>query len=1595
MQLQFYLFRYFVLSLLFCLFFNFSAFSWDSVKIANVKPLNAVFSSSSGTFAVGGEGTIISSGSSWQKMATGVTDDLYAVWGSSATDVYAVGGFFYDQYSQRGVVLHYDGTSWTKVLNIAGRLHGVWGSSSTDVFVVGEKGQAWHYDGSSWTNWRSPFDGSPLPGSGWKSEWDTWNFSGIWGSSPTNIRVVGGNSVLHYDGTTWSEMPGNINTISAIWDNLAVGPLGCYYQCNGVSWETKSTDAYANSIWKSYAVGNAVYRYTGSSWETDSSIEGSTSGIHGGGGNIYIVGATGPDGAKIGALWQGTGSGDIPPTTVATPDEGEYNSARNVTLTALSNIDGVEIQGTYYTIDGTTPTQSSTLYTTPLEIGETTTLKFFSVDNSGTVENIKTKIYTIHSTFENSLTQQGGSDSNTNNSFSKSEKSKPKIGLPNYEVNMSTLNLVLQGNLFWMKTKGMVIPIELTYNSDPNNTEGPFGKSWNMNFLSTIHMETGFVAATFRKGSGQVLTYMADKSMDSPATPIILTSPTGNHDTLTFNYSLTGSYFSLYVKEKKQTFRYDQGSNTFTYYLTLITDNNGNAITFDVDLNTGNLNKITDPSSRKITFTYLEGKCTKITPPHGTILFSYDNNGMLNKITDMEGYIANYTYDSDLYLTKMVTAGVTTDFYYKSRGYSGKYVNIVDEHQDGKRTYELDSILKTNIVTKMKTRMGPVYSFNNSNGLTKKITQPLGADRIIKYTAGMATQSTDFSGHATNAVYDLKGNVSSISTSVTLPTGIKMASNIATLMNYDAEDNLTKLTNPLSEQWQYTYDAKNNLTRVTSPMGFSSYLTYNSNGLLKTLKDPNGNVTTWTYDVYGNIATITSPVTDTISSVNKFFYTNLGFNCSEMVDPAGNRKYFQWDDNGRLTRTQYSEGILATYVYNYYNAFAQVRRINEKNNSTYVTRNRFDYITEINPPLHNKSYFYYDDNNNQIKLEDPLHRKTLSEFDENSNLIKTESPLHFKVYRKYDKNGKLIELKDQRNNVSKFTYDEMGNPVTMEYPESSKVTLTRDKLQRLIKETNGLGTVNYKYDKDGRQTEKSFTGASTDSYSYTYAPKGNMLSFTDPLGTTTYTYNKANKVSSITYPDGLSVAFDYNALAIISSISYPGGITASYTYNKRNCVPIPNIFKNAKNTAIEVPEKQHKSTSVSWDSKTMLYTYDATVKLTKQTYPSGLLETYSYDKNNRLLSQKTNMDETLKIGIDYTYNNGDETINVDYSGTLSTIPVTIDATASYNTANQITAWGGKGYIYDNNGNLTSGADTAFSASYDTQNRLIEMIVNGVVTTFKYNANGQRVQKISGSSTVNYHYDHQNRLLFTTDAAKKITTLFIYKGQRPIAMRTETGTWLYYHYNKTGNTLALTDENGDTVISYNYLPYGQKAVNGNDVGNPFTYVGAYGVIDDGENIYFMKNRTYDAVTAHFLQRDPIGFKGGVNLYRYAGGNPIDYIDPEGTAIVTATGAAIVTAAVTASLIYDWWNDRKKDVEKIEEKAEETNQIMEKLEKGTYKKGENLYKKWTKGRRDTFKQVGLLAGKMGTEAYGKMGTGNMVTDAIKDDVIDRLDSELDDD
>ena len=170
--------------------------------------LNALWGSSvTNVYAIGSLGTILSfNGTSWEDVSPSITTgiDLYSIWGSTGNDIY-VGG-------QDGTMFHYDGTTWTAVSSIptAQDIRAIWGSSGSDIYAADINGDILHYNGSSWTITPTTTNGIAL--------------YALWGSSADDVFAAGETGIVyHYDGNSWgslSNVPFSLN-IYAVWGSTS------------------------------------------------------------------------------------------------------------------------------------------------------------------------------------------------------------------------------------------------------------------------------------------------------------------------------------------------------------------------------------------------------------------------------------------------------------------------------------------------------------------------------------------------------------------------------------------------------------------------------------------------------------------------------------------------------------------------------------------------------------------------------------------------------------------------------------------------------------------------------------------------------------------------------------------------------------------------------------------------------------------------------------------------------------------------------------------------------------------------------------------------------------------------------------------------------------------------------------------------------------------------------------------------------------------------------------------------------------------------------------------------------------------------------
>jgi RHS repeat-associated protein len=107
-----------------------------------------------------------------------------------------------------------------------------------------------------------------------------------------------------------------------------------------------------------------------------------------------------------------------------------------------------------------------------------------------------------------------------------------------------------------------------------------------------------------------------------------------------------------------------------------------------------------------------------------------------------------------------------------------------------------------------------------------------------------------------------------------------------------------------------------------------------------------------------------------------------------------------------------------------------------------------------------------------------------------------------------------------------------------------------------------------------------------------------------------------------------------------------------------------------------------------------------------------------------------------------------------------------------------------------------------------------------------------------------------------------------------------------HRNQQYSITAVSDGGGSVVERYAYTAYGQvtfadasgSVISKSAIANRYTFTGREW--DEGLSLYHYRARMYDSVAGRFCSRDPIGYRGGFNLFAYCGSMPLIYVDADG-------------------------------------------------------------------------------------------------------------------
>jgi len=264
---------------------------------------------------------------------------------------------------------------------------------------------------------------------------------------------------------------------------------------------------------------------------------------------------------------------------------------------------------------------------------------------------------------------------------------------------------------------------------------------------------------------------------------------------------------------------------------------------------------------------------------------------------------------------------------------------------------------------------------------------------------------------------------------------------------------------------------------------------------------------------------------------------------------------------------------------------------------------------------------------------------------------------------------------------------------------------------------------------------------------------------------------------------------------------------------------------------------------------------------------------YGYDVLNRLL-QATNPLPTNPL----------ETFNYDAVGNRTNSNQ--NGSSNFNQANELLDDANFTYQYDNTGNMVSKTaklgGTVTQYEYDAENKLARVVSPGTTANYRYDGLGRRVEKeiIAGGTVVTrYVYDNED-ILLELNGSNNIVARYTHGPgiDEPLILEKNNQSF-FYHADGLGSITEMTNQSGTVVQRYAYSSFGkiESQLSPNFLQS-YTYTARE--LDAETGLYYYRARYYDGSMGRFLQNDPIGFSGGINLYGYVGNNPVGRIDPYG-------------------------------------------------------------------------------------------------------------------
>ena len=665
-----------------------------------------------------------------------------------------------------------------------------------------------------------------------------------------------------------------------------------------------------------------------------------------------------------------------------------------------------------------------------------------------------------------------------------------------------------------------------------------------------------------------------------------------------------------------------------------------------------------------------------------------------------------------------------------------------------------------------------IYEYDKYNNLIKYIDGN-GEERDFEYSGcGLLLSEQNSYGGLYEYQYDSASNLRSQKEQYGIPVqmsyypddSLKSMTDrygIVTSYHYDNQGRLICEENISQKIW-YQYDAMNRITKkIIGPESnevtavyFENY-EYSDDG--KNITEIKGGkyITSYKLDAFGNVRKIIDG-----NNNERSFVCNAQNQLIESLDGYGNKTLYEYDAAGNVCKIILPDGSVTNYEYN---ALGLLKKISDECGVVYQAE--YDaagrLIKEKRRAESEKCYEYdkagrvvkvlcgsevvekysYSNRGRIVTVVDGNQNNYSYFYDAFGRLEREENRKSYNQSYSYDKEGNLDYKQDFAGNIIRISYSSDRSECIIDYSDGSKNRFVYDAIGNLIEAENECSHTLFIYDKGGfliKQKELILG----EEMNFEYDKSENRTRLNSSTCDTIYTYGKNNELIEIfDNKQRVSIKLAYNKNGREVLRKYGNGTKEESLYDKAGRI-IVKMLKSEQNELF-----WGEGYVYSADGK-RIATVDNNARLTLYEYnPRGQLSTVLYPYSDEMLQKQKSeaIENGLSINVEYGENRF-----LSSSEKEAVIPLlnSMQNGLAYKLTN-LQVFIRENYSYDANGNRIAKITPygKIEYCYDKENCLVSSGSKGqVFVNYTSDKMGNLLSEESATKKFNYSYNVRNRLI---------------------------------------------------------------------------------------------------------------------------------------------------------------------------------------------------------------------------------------------------------